>query len=622
MLSLADIGHGAHTPRGSREWSNVGRALMAQWFAATLDGDPVHFDPQCARRHARFGGTITAGFSNRAPAALDRPLAGARGFTALDGYMTARSDIAAAPVLARISDYVAMYARETPDREAVVSGDVRISYATLDERVGQCARALLAAGVNKGDRVAMLAVPSAEFLVVFLATVRIGAIWVGLNARYRIEELRRVIGDCRPKVLFVISNFEAHDFRGDIELLMREYDCVQRLVCIDTGSVAGAEDLPRFLQGAQGVSKEDYAAVTDAVDRMDAALIVYTSGSSGRSKGAMLSHYALCSGNAIQGREFGVHLPRAICPFPINHVACVGDVCCTTLIRGGTIVFMTRFDPKRILEVIERERINLWVGVPTMFILAAAEPEFATRDLSSVDTIVWGGAALPREQILRLQRLGVRLMTLYGLTEATTDLTFTAPDSDIEELAETVGRPPPEYPCRIVTESGVECAVGEAGEIQFKGEFNMLGYLNDPQATHGAFTDDGWLRTGDICYRRGDGNIVLVGRKSDMFKSGGFNVYPREIEQILEQHAAVAMAAVIGVPDRLYQEVGEAHVVLNPGHNITSRELREFCRQRLADYKIPKRFIVQAALPMLPVGKVDKAGLRHQVCSDEQASHD
>jgi acyl-CoA synthetase (AMP-forming)/AMP-acid ligase II len=458
----------------------------------------------------------------------------------------------------------------------------------------------------------MLATPSLEFFTVFLATAGIGAIWVGLNPRYRLDEFRHVIGDSRPKVLFVISGFESRDYRADVAVLMRENPCIERVVCVDGEMMDGAQDFVSFVREGEAVPTERYAAMAAAVDRLDAALIVYTSGSSGRPKGAMLSHYGLCFGNSIQGREFGVAVPRVVCPFPINHIACVGDVCCTTLIRGGTIVFMVRFDSKQVLEVIERERINLWVGVPTMFILAAAEPEFATRDLSSLRSIVWGGAAMPREQIVAFKRLGARLVTLYGLTESTTDTVFTSLDCDLDQLAYTVGRPPPEYPCRIVNESGAECAVDEHGEIQFKGEFNMLGYLNDPQATRAAFTSDGWLRSGDICYWRADGNVVFVGRKSDMFKSGGFNVYPREIEQVIEEHAGVALVAVIGVADALYQEVGEAHVVLNPGHSIALEDLRQFCRQRLADYKVPKRFCVHASLPMLPVGKVDKRALKHR----------
>lgn len=517
----------------------------------------------------------------------------------------------AAPVLTRITDYVHHYARLAPGREAVVCGARRLTYAQLSAEVEECARALLAAGVGKGDRVAMLALPSPEFFVVFLAATGIGAIWLGLSPRYHIDEYRYLVGDASPKVIFSLATFEGRDYRADLATLRREYPGVETLVAVDE-PIDGAISYTDFLNSGDRVSSARYHEAAAAVDRLDPALIVYTSGSTGKPKGAMLSHYGLCFGNAIQGREFGVDVPRAVCPFPINHVACVGDTCCTALIRGGTLIFMARFDPLEVANVIERERVNLWIGVPTMFILAADQPGFFQRDLTCLQTIVWGGAAMPRDQILRFQQIGARLVTLYGLTESTSDMTFTTPDADLEVLADSVGRPAPEYPCRIVTAEGRECGVGEPGEIQFKGEFNMLGYYNKPDATRDAFTADGWLRSGDIGYWRADGNITLVGRMSEMFKSGGFNVYPREIEDVIVAHPAVALAAVIGVPDPLYQEVGEAYVLANPGAKVTADELAAYCKERLANYKVPKRFFVRDELPMLPVGKIDKPLLKRQ----------
>jgi acyl-CoA synthetase (AMP-forming)/AMP-acid ligase II len=528
--------------------------------------------------------------------------------------MSRRPAIKAAPLMNRIGDYLRHHARVTPDREAVVAGGLRMTYADLDARVDRCARALIAAGVAKGDRVAMLANPSADFLVVFLAATDIGAIWLGLSPRYRIDEYRYLVGDSRPSALFAIGAFEGRDYDCDIAALRAELDCIATHVHLE-GAGEGGLCLEAFLRTGDAVADEALESRRAAVAPLDPALIVYTSGSSGKPKGAVLSHYGLCFGNAVQGREFGVDVPRTVCAFPINHVACVGDSCCTTLIRGGTLVFMARFDAAATLETIERERINLWIGVPTMFILAADLPDFRARDLSSLETVIWGGAAMPRDYIEIYRSTGARLATLYGLTEATTDTTFTAPDATTEELAETVGRPAPEYPCRIVRDDGSPCAVGEPGEIQFRGEFNMLGYFNRPEATLAAFTADGWLRSGDIGFFREDGNLVFVARMSEMFKSGGFNVYPREIEDVIEQHPAVALAGVIAVPDPLYREVGQAYVLLKPGHAVTGEEIAGFCRSKLANYKAPKRVLICDELPMLPVGKIDKAQLRRQAAN-------
>jgi len=296
--------------------------------------------------------------------------------------------------------------------------------------------------------------------------------------------------------------------------------------------------------------------------------------------------------------------------FPIDHVACVADTCATTLVKGGTIIFQERFNPHALLETTQREKVTFWVGIPTMIQLVLAQADFDTFDLSSLELVLWGGAALPRSIIAKLQQMGPRLITAYGMTETSAHVTYTDSNADIEILAETIGKPDPNSPCRIVNENGLECAIGEQGELQFKCDHLMLEYFNQPQTSHEAFTNDGWMHTGDIGFWREDGNIKLAGRMSDMFKSGGYNVYPREIEVVLEQLPAVAMAAVISVADDLYQEVGHAYVLLEPGGKISEQELAEYCKQQLANYKVPKRFFKQTNLPMLPVGKIDKCALK------------
>ena len=523
--------------------------------------------------------------------------------------------ITAAPVLARISDYVVHHAGLAPAREALVNGSLRISYAQLHDQVQACSRALLQAGVAKGDRVAMLGAPAPDFFIVFLAATQIGAIWLGLNPKYRYDELLYVIGDARPKVLVASARIGDRDYREELQRLREACPEVTTLVLFGEDLLDGAIRHADFIEDGLAMPAAAVHRAAQEVAPLDPALIVYTSGSSGSPKGAMLSHRGLCFGNSIQGREFGVELPRAVCPFPINHIACVGDTCCTTLIRGGTLVFMAQFDARAVLRCIEAERINLWIGVPTMFILALRELEARPFHLVSLETIVWGGAAMPPEAIRQLTKLGARMVTLYGLTETTTDMSFTPPEATLQELAETVGRPAPEFPCRIVADDGRTCAPGEAGEIQFQGDFVMLGYYLRPQATREAFTADGWLRSGDLGSLDAQGQLRFIARKSEMFKSGGYNVYPREIEAVLEQFPGVTLAAVIGVPDALYQEVGVAYVLGAAGATLSVTELDAFCRGRLANYKIPKRFHLCNELPMLPVGKVDKVALRSRAAA-------
>ena len=514
-----------------------------------------------------------------------------------------------APVLTRITDYVHKYSEMSPGREAVIFGDQRITWSQLEERVDACAKALLAAGIRKGDRVAMLSTSRPEYWVVFLATVGIGAIWTGLNPRYRLDEYRYLVGDSTPKLIIALTDFEKRSFSDDLLALREEVPSVEKLVVFG-GTLPGADSLEAFLESGKNVSDEDYQAAQDAVEKLDPALIVYTSGSTGRPKGAMLSHYGLAFGSLVQTDHFGVEHQKVVVNFPIDHVACVADSCCTTLVRGGTIVFQERFDPAATLAAIEAERATVWGGVPTMLQLALGLPDYEGYDLSSLEAILWGGAAMPRDAVVRLERQGARMMSMYGMTETSAHVTYTDPGADADVLSETVGKPDARFPCRIADSDGNECGVGEEGELQFKGEYLMLGYYNRPEATAESFTAEGWLHTGDLGYWREDGNIVITGRMSEMFKSGGYNVYPREIELTLEEHEGVAMAAVIAIPDDLYQEVGQAWVLRAPGAEVEESELTAHCRTRLANYKVPKKIRIRDELPMLPVGKIDKKALK------------
>jgi len=382
-----------------------------------------------------------------------------------------------------------------------------------------------------------------------------------------------------------------------------------------TTAIANAQPWSEFMALSASIDDSSLAQRQAQIDTMDPALLVYTSGSTGQPKGALLSHYGLCFGSTVGSEHMALKQPRALCNFPINHVACVADTCCVNLVAGGTLVFHQRFDPVLVLKTIASERLTILGGVPTMLLLLLEHPDFEQTDFSSLELIGWGGAALPVPIIKRLQALAPRLINVYGMTETAANTTYTSPDADLIELSETIGRPSPHMPCRIVNSDGALCKTGEHGELQFKGDYLLLEYLNRPEATKNVYTDDGWLHTGDLGYWREEGTISLVGRLSDMFKSGGYNVYPREIENLLESHPAVEMAAVVGVPDDRFQEVGAAFVVLNRDKSLSKtaiETLKDYCKTHLANYKIPKTITLMKALPTLPVGKVDKAALKQQ----------
>jgi acyl-CoA synthetase (AMP-forming)/AMP-acid ligase II len=516
-----------------------------------------------------------------------------------------------APRLDRISDYPRFWARHGPDREAVIFGEERWVYSELADRADRCAKALLAAGVRPGDRVATLSPPHPDFYVTFLATVSIGAIWLGLNPRYQLRELEYAVGDASPRLIFARTRIDHRSYHAELGALTRAGASVDRLVLLDESETTPlGQSFAAFLEAGESVSDDRLAEARRAVRSADPCLIVYTSGTTGRPKGAVINHLGLVHVARVQHAIWPLEPLRAINNFPINHIGCVGDVTCDTLVPGGALIFQEQFDPGAMLELVEQERPTLFGHVPTALQLIVSHPRFETTDFSSVQLIIWEGAAAPVTLIEQLRAKSGELANAYGMTETVGSVTFTFDSDDLDILADSVGWPVPEYRVRIAGPDERPVEPGQPGEIQVAGDFVTLGYWQRPAATAELFTSDGWLRTGDLAVERPDGAYRLIGRLKEMFKSGGYNVYPREVELVLEAHPAVAMAAVIGVADPLYQEVGHAFVLPHPGRSTSEAELEAHCREALANYKVPKRFTVATEFPMLPIGKIDKQALK------------
>lgn len=521
-----------------------------------------------------------------------------------------RSDI---PVLTLIYDHLARQVELRPDQDFLVHDATRLSYSATKDLVDRTAKALVADGIEHGDRVAFMGNPTPEFWINFLAVSSIGAIWVGLNPKYTSGELGHIVGDSEPKSLFGFATLDGSPVDGELRRLIETHPSLERLVVLDSdasgidGSGIGFDD---WLAAGDGIKDAALAARRLEIDTLDPAFLVYTSGSTGRPKGALITHRGSNVCNVIAIERKGLADRRIICNLPINHVGAIGDICGRTMTGGGTIFFQERFSPEAMLRAIEAERLNTIGGVPTMLQLCADHPVFETADLSSIDLIAWGGAAIPAELLQRLlDKTGAPHCTMgYGSTEVTGGITYSGLTDSVELLATTVGTPDDRQPLRIWHHDGREASAGEAGEIQTKGDFVMAGYWRNPEATAAAFTGDGWFRTGDLAVLRDDGYVQIVGRMSEMYKSGGYNVYPREVELALEEHDSVSMAAVVSIPDPTFQEVGIAYVM--GGADLDPDELRSFAAERLANYKVPKRIHVMDALPMLPIGKVDKKAIQ------------
>ncbi|WP_182357258.1 class I adenylate-forming enzyme family protein [Tomitella gaofuii] len=518
-----------------------------------------------------------------------------------------------------IPEYLRHWAAATPDAPAVVHDGTVATYAELARSVDDVARALLAAGVRTGDRVAVLSHPTPHYWLTFLGSLSIGAVWLGLNPKYRLPELQYNVGDSRPTLLFGIDASGSTDHLP-VLLALADEAGVGRPVILGDAAHDGTTAWADFLAAGADVTDGELAAARGAVTADSPGLIVYTSGSTGRPKGAVLGQGGLARSFEIQALRAPVAPMRVVANLPINHIGGVGDLCCTPLVQGGTIVFQEQFDAGAMLAAVEDHGVNAFLQVPTTLKLLTEHPAFATTDLSGLKYVSWGGGPLSLAVVRRFRELGVHLGTTYGMTEITGSVSYTAPDAGDEELAGTVGKPVDEIDFLLADAQGRPVPAGETGEVLVRHPGLLLEYFGNPAATAEAFTADGYFRTGDVGYLRPDGNLCLVARTKEIFKSGGYNTYPREIELVLEEHPAVRLAAVVPAAHPTFQEVGVAYLetVDADGHGtpVDPDELTDWCRARLANYKVPKRIIAVDALPLLPVGKVDKMALRRRAAEE------
>ena len=512
----------------------------------------------------------------------------------------------------RIGQCVGFHAAREPDREAAVHGTTRLGYRDLDRAVTCWARALLAAGVSRGGRVASLTPPSTEWLSVMLGTTEIGAVWTGYHPRYRIPEFRHVTELAEPTVLIAFRRIHGRDYAGELTALKAEHPSIAHLVMLDE-PLEGGVTASDFLARGDAGWDDDLEAARSAVGPDDTAVLIFTSGTTGRPKAAMIKHRALLTGAAVENEHWPMDRPRLLHMMPVNHIAGVGMVGVFGLYVGGTLVFQDRFDPGDLLRLLEEERIDHVLGSPVQFHMMASHPDFGSRDLSRLKFITWGGAPMAADLVSRLHVLPGELRTSFGMTELGLYVTYSESGANPDTLSWTIGKPHRGFDIRVADAHGVVAGPGEQGEIQARGDWLLAGYFRDPEATADAYTADGWFRTGDIVKAWPDGNLEIVGRTKEMFISGGFNIYPREVEIVIEAHADVGLVAVLGVPDETFGEVGHAFVEPKPDRNLDATALDAWCRERLANYKTPKHFEIRPELPRLPIGKIDKQTLKREL---------
>ncbi|EFC79851.1 FadD3 family acyl-CoA ligase [Parafrankia sp. EUN1f] len=525
-------------------------------------------------------------------------------------------------VPATIPAALARAAARWPHDEAIVDGDQRLTFADLDARTAEVARALVASGVRAGDRVSVWAPNTCEWALVALGVYRAGAVLAPINSRFKGVEAARILRTAGSRLLFVVDGFLDTDY---LTMLAEQPAPPALADIVLMGSAtgrAGATGWPDFLARAEGQPDAEVAARSAALTGDDLSDIVFTSGTTGAPKGAMLTHGASTGVYTSWSQLVGLrHGDRYLLVYPFFHTAGLKSGLLACLLVGATLVPHPVFDVPSVLRRVAQERITMLPGPPAIY-QSILNTDLAGYDLSSLRLAVTGAAAVPVELVRRLRsELGLQtVLTAYGLTETTGTATACRRDDDPETIAMTSGRAIPGVEVRIVDDTGAPLPPGEPGEIVIRGYNVMRGYFDNPDATAEAIDADGWLHSGDIGVQDEAGNIRITDRKKDMFIVGGFNAYPAEIEAMLLEHGGIAQVAVIGVPDERLGEVGMAFVIPRAGVTVDPAQVIAWSRERMANYKVPRRVEVVDALPLNATGKIVKYELRDRVRAAEQGA--
>jgi len=516
------------------------------------------------------------------------------------------------PLIGRtIGDDLRRTVERQPDREALVDvpADARWTYRELDDAVDRLASALLAEGIEKGDRVGIWSPNAAAWVFVQYATARIGAVLVNINPAYRTSELQYVLNQSSIRLLVAAPSFKTSDYAAMIDEVRGVCPALEDVVLL------GGERWDALADGEVDRAAIDERAATLSFD--DPINIQYTSGTTGFPKGATLSHHNILNNGYFVGRLLDYTEDDRICvPVPFYHCfgMVMGNLAATS--NGATVVIPApAFEPAATLQAVEHERCTSLYGVPTMFIAELGLDDFGTYDLSSLRTGIMAGAPCPVEVMKRVvaEMNMAEVTIMYGMTETSPVSTMTRRSDDLERRVSTVGTVMPHVEVQVVDpDTGRAVARGTPGEVCTRGYSVMLGYWDAPDQTAAAIDDAGWMHTGDLGTMDDEGYVAIVGRTKDMVIRGGENVYPREIEEFLYAHPAIDDVQVIGVPDERYGDELMAWVRLRPDASLTIDELRAFCDGKLAHYKIPRYLHLTDEFPMTVTGKVRKVEMRER----------
>ena len=515
------------------------------------------------------------------------------------------------------------------EREALVvrHQNLRYTWAQLAEEVDRCARGLLALGLKPGERVGIWSPNNAQWCIAQFATAKAGVVLVNINPAYRLNELEYALKQSGCRWLICADAFKTSDYHAMLHELLPELEgsavgALRSHMLPELRGVISLCDKPvdgmllwKGLMGmAEQVGPEQLRQCSEQLQFDDPINIQYTSGTTGFPKGATLSHYNILNNGYMVGESLKLtEHDRLVIPVPLYHCfgMVMGNLGCVT--HGTTMIYPSAaFEPLAALQAAAEEKATGMYGVPTMFIAMLDHPERQSLDLSNLRTGIMAGSTCPIEVMKRVidDMHLAEMQIAYGMTETSPVSTQTGPDDDLERRVTSVGRTQPHLESKVVDEHNRIVPRGQIGELCTRGYSVMLGYWNNPEATASAIDGARWMHTGDLAIMDDEGYIKIVGRNKDMIIRGGENVYPREIEEFLFTHPAVADVQVIGVPDKTYGEEIVAWVKLHPSHQATADDLRAFCKGRIAHFKTPKHIKFVDEFPMTISGKVQKFKMR------------